>query len=261
MHAATLLEAFGRLEDPRSARGVRHPFAGMVVLTLLGMLARIREMEVLVRWATVNWDRLREPLGFDRDTPPCATTFSRTLAQCRVADIQAVLTVWLQARLAETTTRGAVAVDGKTAKQGIDDDGDPLHMLNAFVHDLQVVVGQWSTGAEKTNEPTLLRRHLAELLDAYPMLRLVTGDAIFAQRPLAELITSRGCDYLLQVKENQGETLDALVHCFAQAPERPPAARTTEKSKRGGCGKPAASGSISITPSTSGRFSTSPVAA
>jgi len=261
MHATTLLEAFGRLEDPRQARGVRHPFAGMVVLTLLGMLARIREMEVLVRWATANWARLREPLGFDRDEPPCATTFSRTLAKCRVADFQAALGHWLQARLAEASTRGAVAVDGKTAKQALDDDGDPLHMLNAFVHDVQVVVGQWSTGAEKTNEPTLLRRHLAELLDAYPMLRLVTGDAIFAQRPLAELITGRGRDYLLQVKDNQGDTLDALVHCFAGAPQRPPTAQTTEKSKRGAGEKRAASGSTSTTRRTSAKCSTSPAAA
>jgi hypothetical protein len=74
----------------------------------------------------------------------------------------------MQAVMADKTTEGVVAVDGKTAKQGIDDDGDPLHMLNVFVHDLQAVVGQWSTGAENTNEPTLLRRHLAELLDAYP---------------------------------------------------------------------------------------------
>ncbi len=255
MHASTLLEAFGRLEDPRKPRGVRHPFAGMVVLTLLGMLARIREMEVLVRWATANWSRLREPLGFDRDEPPCATTFSRTLAKCRVEEFQAALTVWLQARLAEGATRGAVAVDGKTAKQAVDEDGDPLHMLNAFVHDLQAVVGQWSTGAEKTNEPTLLRRRLAELLDAYPMLRLVTGDAIFAQRPLAELITSRGCDYLLQVKGNQGDALDALVHCFAGAPQRPPAAQTTEKSKRGASEKLAASGSTSTTRRTFARSS------
>ncbi|QDS99290.1 hypothetical protein HG15A2_26120 [Adhaeretor mobilis] len=55
---------------------------------LLGMLARIREMEVLVRWATVNWDQLKEPLGFDRDLPPCATTISRTLAKCSVADFR-----------------------------------------------------------------------------------------------------------------------------------------------------------------------------
>lgn len=259
MHAATLLDAFSRLDDPRQPRGVRHPFAGMVVLTLLGMLARIREMEVLVRWATTHWDRLQGPLGFDRDDPPCATTISRTLAQCRVAEFQAALSVWLQAAVADKATEGAVAVDGKTAKCGLDDDGDPLHMLNVFVHDLQAVVGQWSTGAEKTNEPTLLRRHLGELLDAYPMLRLFTGDAIFAQRPLAELICGRGRDYLLQVKGHQGDTLDALQNCFAKAAERPPAAQSTHK--RGLSKKPAGYGSIWRTPTTSASDSTCRVAA
>ncbi|QDS99289.1 hypothetical protein HG15A2_26110 [Adhaeretor mobilis] len=104
-----------------------------------------------------------------------------------------------------------LAVDGKTAKQGIDDNGRPLHMLNAFVHDVQAVVGQWSTGAEKTNEPTLLCRHLVALLETYPMLRLITGDAMFAQRPLAELICGQGRDYLLQIEANQGDTLDRQV--------------------------------------------------
>jgi hypothetical protein len=259
MHAATLLNAFSRLDDPRCARGVRHPFAGMVVLMLLGMLARIREMEVLVRWATIHWDRLREPLGFDRDEPPCATTISRTLAKCRVAEFQAVFSIWLQACLADKTTEGVVAVDGKTAKQGLDDNGDPLHMLHVFVHDLQAVVGQWSTAAEKTNEPTLLRRHLAELLDAYPMLRLFTGDAIFAQRPLAELICGHGRDYLRQVKANQGDTLDALENCFAQAALRPPAAHSTHK--RGRSKKPVGYGSTWRTPTTSAKGSNCPVAA
>jgi hypothetical protein len=247
MDVATLLEAFARLEDPRSARGVRHPFSSMVVLVLLGMLARIREMEVLVRWATVHWDQLQESLGFDRDQPPCATTISRTLAKCRVTDFQAALAPWLRACIADRTTAGVVAVDGKTAKQALD-DGGPLHMLNVFVHDLQAVVGQWSVGAEKTNEPMVLRRHLEELLDAYPMLRLFTGDAMFAQRPLAELICGRGRDYLLQVKGNQPDALDALVHCFAQAAERPPAAQSTDK--RGLSKKSAECGSTWTTPST-----------
>lgn len=178
MHAESLRDAFSRLDDPRKPRGVRHPFSGMVVLMLLGMLARIREMEVLVRWATLHWDQLREPLGFDRDEPPCATTISRALAQCRVADFQAAFSGWLQNSVAAQPSEGVLAVDGKTAKQGLDENGRPLHMLNAFVHDLQIVVAQWSVGAEKTNEPTMLRRHFAELLEAYPALRLLTGDAI-----------------------------------------------------------------------------------
>lgn len=229
MHAISLRHAFSRLDDPRHRRGVRHPFSGIVTLMLLGMLARIREMEVLVRWARNHWDQLRDPLGFDRDQPPCATTISRTLAKCSVAQFQEVFAVWLQSALANKTTEGVFAVDGKTCKQGLDDNGDPLHMLNAFVHDLQVVLGQWSVGAEKTNEPTLLKRHLEQLLDAYPALRLLTGDAIFAQRPLAELICRRGCDYLLQIKGNQGDTLDALQNCFAHAAQRRPAAEMSDK--------------------------------
>jgi hypothetical protein len=198
VHTETLLDVFSGLEDPRCRRGVRHPFAGIVVLMLLGMLARIREMEVLVRWATVHWDQLQGPLGFDRDEPPCATTISRTLAQCRVATFQEALTTWLRVCLADSDTEGVLAVDGKTAKQGLDDNGRPLHMLNAF--------------------------------------------AIFAQRPLAELICKKNRDYLLQIEANQGDTLDALEHCFAQAAERVPAAETTEK--KGRSRKPVVYGSI-----------------
>jgi len=257
--AQSLLEAFSCLEDPRARRGVRHPFSGMVVLMLLGMLARIREMEVLVRWAAAHWDELRVALGFDRDRPPCATTISRTLAKCRVAEFQAVFALWLRTYVTDASTSGVVAVDGKTAKQGRDDNGSPLHMLHVFAHDLQVVLGQWSTGAEKTNEPMVLRRHLEELLTMYPMLRLFTGDAIFAQRPLAELVCARGRDYLLQIKANQGDTLDALQNCFAQAALRPPAAQSTDK--RGLWKKLANCGSISTTRTTFVRRSICPAVA
>jgi DDE_Tnp_1-associated len=253
----SLLQALSCLRDPRARRGVRHPFAGIVALMLLGMLARIREMEVLVRWATVHWDQLREALGFERDEPPCATTISRTLAKCRVADFQAAFAAWLRAFVTETSTSGVVAVDGKTSKQGLDDQGSPLHMLHVFLHDLQTVIGQWST--EKTNEPMALRRHLEDLLASYPMLRLFTGDALYAQRPLAELLCACGRDYLLQIEANQGDTLDALQNCFAQLATRPPAAETTDK--RGLTRKLAGCGSIWTTRTTFVNRSICPAAA
>ena len=107
-------------------------------------------MEVLVRWATVHWDSLREPLGFDRDQPLCATTISRTLAKYSVDEFQKALDQWLRHHVAENS-EGVLAVDGKTAKQGIDRDGNPLHMLNALVHDVQAVVGQRATQIESLN--------------------------------------------------------------------------------------------------------------
>ena len=61
------------------------------------------------------------------------------------------------------------------------------------------------------------------------MLHLITGDAIFAQRPLIQLIRKQNRDYLLQIKANQGDTLDAIENCFAKATQRTPAAETIEK--------------------------------
>ena len=122
-----------------------------------------------------------------------------------------------------------VAIDGKTSKQALDNNGRPLHMLNALVHDWKVILGQWSVGAEKTNEPMVLRRKLEELIQNYPVLKILTGDAIFAQRPLAELLNSRGIDYVFPIEANQGDTLDALEYCFAQVATRRPAAETMDK--------------------------------
>ena len=66
-----LAEVFSQVTDPRKARGVRHPFSGIVSLVFLGLLARITAMAVVVRWAAAHWDQLKEPLGFTREKPPC----------------------------------------------------------------------------------------------------------------------------------------------------------------------------------------------
>ena len=122
-----------------------------------------------------------------------------------------------------------IAVDAKTSCQGLDPEGRPVQMLTAFVHQLKMVVGQWSVHGEKTNEPTALQRHLPELLENFPLLKLVTGDAIYAQRPLAAALLEANCDYLVQIKGNQPDTLDALQACLGDAHDRPPAAQTAEK--------------------------------
>jgi hypothetical protein len=230
--ASTLIQltgVFAKVSDPRKARGVRHPFQGMVALVFLGLLARITEMAVLVRWATAHWDELQEPLGFTRNQPPCDTTISRSLARLSLAEFREAFSCWLQSALADYQTRWVAAIDGKTCRQGLDADGSPVQMLNVFLQQMKLALDQWSIGGDKTNEPGSLQRHLAELLAAYPALGLLTGDAIFTQRPLLELLKTHDCDYLFQVKANQPDMLDALKTCFAEATTTRPAHETTEK--------------------------------
>jgi hypothetical protein len=225
---ASLAAVFSQVRDRRDPRGKRHPLPALLALLFLGLLARIREMAVLQRWAETHWDELKEPLGFTRDKRPHATTFSRVLADCSLADFSQAFLHWVHLmRPAEAPL--AAAVDGKTSCQGLDPTGKPVHMLHVLVHDLKLTLGQWSVGDEKSNEPTVLRHHLSELFANFPLLRLVTGDALFAQRPLVEALLAENCDYLLQAKGNQPDTLDAVQNCLGDVSARPPAAVTAEK--------------------------------
>jgi hypothetical protein len=244
-----LAEVFSQVTDPRKARGVRHPFSAMVSLVFLGLLARITEMAVVVRWAAAHWDQLKEPLGFTRNKPPCATTISRALAKLSLGEFRQAFSRWLKSALADREGLWAAAVDGKTCCQGLTADGTPVQMLNVFLQQVRVALDQWSVGGDKTNEPGSLKNHLHELLLAYPALQLLTGDAIFAQRPLLEMVKAEGCDYLFQIEANQPDVLEALKLCFAEAPPSRPAHQVTEK--RGPMSKPASCGSTWRLPTTS----------
>lgn len=224
----SLMVAMSSVADPRHPRGVRHPFASILGLTLVGLVCRINDFAGLQRWAARHWHLLRKPLGFVRRRPPHATTLSRTLAKFSLEEFQAAFARWLQ-EVVSPQTELVVAVDGKTSKQGRDSQGDPIQVLNVFAQDVKACLGQWPLAADKSTEPEVLKAHLSELFEKYPALRLITGDALFAQRNLAELIVTSGHDYLFQIKANQPDILEAAQTCFAQAEARAPDAQTQEK--------------------------------
>jgi hypothetical protein len=227
---SSLAHVFSQVTDPRSDQGKRHPLASILALLFLGLLGRIREMAVLQRWATKKWKQIRDPLGFDPKykKSPHATTFSRVLSRCSVEEFSQAFYAWLRAVVLPAAPL-TVAVDGKTSRQGYDTDGEPVQLLTVFAHRFKLVLAQWSVRGDKTNEPGTLRKHVEQLLSDYPLLRLVTGDAIFTQRPLAAALEELGCDYLLAIKENQKDMCDVVQQCLGAAYERPPAAQTAEK--------------------------------
>jgi hypothetical protein len=224
----SLADVFAQIPDPRCKRGVRHPFSGMLALVFLGLLARIRELARLQDWAARHWAELQEPLGFDSPHPPHATTLSRVLARFTLADFHQAVGRWLLTTVQDPNELSVAAVDAKTACQSYE-NGQPVQILSVFAHRAKLVLAQWAVQAEKTNEPHVLLNHWDELLREFPMLRLLTGDAIYTQRHLADILSRSPCDYLLQVKKNQGDLYEAMVSSFTQAPTRPADAETVEK--------------------------------
>jgi len=252
------MAALSEVADPRQRRGVRHPFSAILGLTLVGLICRLSEFAALERWAAKNWHLLRRPLGFTRRKPPHPTTLSRTLAKFSLEEFQAAFSQWLQGVMADQAML-VVEVDGKTSKQGFDAQGDPIQMLNVFAQDLKACLGQWPLSGDKSTEPEVLKARLSELFEKYPALRLITGDALYAQRNLAELILASGHDYLFQIKANQPDILDAAQTCFAQAEDR--AADATTREKKGDTERLVFFGSTWTTPIMSASGWVLPVAA
>lgn len=225
---ASLLDAFGRITDPRHRRGVRHPFDSLRALTFLGLLCRQVDFAAIARWAKDHWSQLREPLGFTRRYAPHSTTLIRAAACYSVEQFRDALAGWLAVVLAGDGPTVA-AVDGKTSKQAFDRDGHPIHVLNVFAHELKLLPAGWPTDGDKKTEPEVLKAHLDELFAAYPTLRVLTGDALFCQRPLARAIIDAERDYLLGVKDNQPELHEAARTAFVAAVPRTAAATAREK--------------------------------
>jgi len=218
------VQCLKKVPDPRSKRGKSHPFPTILAIVLLGLLANISTLAEIERWAKIHLTQLASFLCLRRrkgkDIVPSDMTLARVLEKLSLNDLQNAFADFLNRMLQETPL--TAAVDGKTAKQMKDDDGDPIHMLNIFAHTVKQHLASWSVHGDKTNEPGCLKKHLAELFTMYPCLKLLTGDAIFAQRPLLEAIQEYHCDYLFQVKENQGRVLEQMKVTFEEAPQQAP---------------------------------------
>ena len=198
--AASLFACLDQIPDPRRARGVRHPFQGILRLSLLGLVCGQTTMAHIALFARMHWTTLKEPLGFVRDEPPHATTISRTLAGVPWEQLQDALLSWVSRVVADR--RLSVSVDGKWAKQSTDAKGNHLVMVNVQAHHLKLCLAQWPA-LEKRYEPGVLRERLGQLFESYPGLQLLTMDALYAERDLCQAIVNCGRDYMVRVKGNQ----------------------------------------------------------
>jgi hypothetical protein len=221
-----LADVFGQVTDPRSKHGTYLPSSGILALTFLGLLAGQSYLTHIRQWANNHWKTLKTPLGFKGKKPPNRTTMSRLLAKISLYELQDAFAVFLSQLLQDQPL--TASVDGKTSKHILDEDGEVLQMLNVFVHNIKVVLMEWSVKGDKTNEPGCLKLHLDELLAQFPNLKILTGDAIFAQRPLLRVLKDK-VDYVFQVKDNQEGVLEAVQETFKDRKSAKPAAQKLSK--------------------------------
>lgn len=222
--AISLMELLATIQDPRGARGKRHPLSALLALAVVAQLAGITGYEGIVQFGKERgWDFLKH-LGFTTKWGLCKATYSRVFRRIDTAAFEAVVARWIGSRLSDDDARH-LALDGKSLRGGREAGAPAVHLVSAYAGDVGAVVAQLRVDA-KTNE----HKAALELLGILPLQgRVVTGDAMFTHRDVCVKIAEGGGHYVLAVKANQPTLLADIQACFAAPPAglSPPAGPTS----------------------------------
>lgn len=209
MERLSLVEVLASVPDPRKHKGLRHPLTAILSLTVVAVLAGMKSLEAIAQFGRDHGTSLAHALGFRRGKTPAKSTLSKLFRRLDIDAFEAALSRWLLAR--QQSGWQAIAVDGKTLKGSADGQTPGVHLLSAFVPSAAAVLTQLRVAATTNEHKAALR-----LLAVLPLAgKVVTGDAMFTHRDVAEEIhTARG-DYVLFVKDNQAELkaqIQAALH-------------------------------------------------
>src|SRR5215831_14219162 len=133
--AEDLLEALGRVPDPRDPRGRRYPLVPVLAIAVCAMLAGARSYAAIAEWAADAPPRLRARLGLPGPVPDLATIW-RVLTTVDPAAVDRAVGAWVSAQLAtrRPTAQVVLAVDGKTVRGARTGDGTAPHLLACLDH-------------------------------------------------------------------------------------------------------------------------------
>ncbi|WP_406081275.1 ISAs1 family transposase [Micromonospora sp. NBC_00858] len=141
-------------------------------------------------------------LGMAPDRRPSEAMIRRLLQAIDPQLLTAAVSVWLTGRAAAgtSTSRRAIAVDGKTLRGSRTTDAAARHVMAACDQAVGVILASTDVDG-KTNEITRFQ----PLLDQIGDLRdtVITADALHCQREHVDYLAERGAHWILTVKGNQ----------------------------------------------------------
>jgi hypothetical protein len=187
----SLYARFLKLVDRRGRHGRRYALALILVAMVLAKLAGEDQPSGIADWARARKELFSEVFALKRAAMPSHSTYRRTLKRgVSVEDLEREVSAFLSA-WPQVGTEVRITLDGKTVRGTIAwGDTRGLHLLAAYLPGAGVVLFQVAVDT-KTNEITAAPKVL-KVLDLQG--KIVTGDAMFAQRALSLLIVQAGGD-------------------------------------------------------------------
>lgn len=215
----SLYDYFSRLSDKRKARGKRYPLAAILVMTLPAKLAGEDQPEGIAHWLALRKAFLIQALALRRNSTAHPVTFSRVLGNAiEVQELALAMQEFFSSKLSLDKLT-AVSMDGKVMCGTIPvGQTQGVHLLALYLPEHGVVLMQVEVEAGE-NEISAAPKVL-QYVDLQG--KIVTGDAIFAQRGLCELVMERGVSISGRSKTIKPVYERRFKRCLILSRARPP---------------------------------------
>src|SRR5712691_4059368 len=203
---------FAQVEDPRVERTKLHRLRDIIILGICGVICGAEGWGEIEEFGKAKQDWFTELLDLPNGIPS-HDTFGRVFALIDPKQFEASFLHWVQA--ISTTIQGVIAIDGKTSRRTHDQQAGKkaLHLVSAWAAQNRLVLAQLAT-EEKSNEITAIPLLLQQLA---LVGCIVTIDAMGTQTKIAHQIIVQEGDYVLALKDNQGNLYEEVKATFALA--------------------------------------------
>ncbi len=203
---------FEGVEDFRVTGRCLHKLTDILVLMLCGVLADCSDYEEIVDYGRDKLDFLRKELGLTLvNGIPSEDTLWRVMRYLEPKEFEKGLMSCCRELLLSVAGKH-ICLDGKEVRGTVPAGGKHalVQLLNVWIAADKLSFSQRQI-AQKSNEITAI----PVLLDSFDFKgSLISIDAMGCQKDIAEKIISKEADYLLALKQNQGELYEQVSDYF-----------------------------------------------
>jgi hypothetical protein len=203
----TWQEIFSSVTDSRSLRNQKYALETILGIAIIGGIAGIDSFSGLADFAESHRRDLQKYFDLP-DKTPSHDTFQRVLDAISTQEFYACFHEFTQT-ISRKFSDTIISIDGKTIRNSGAGGEQSLHLVNAWSEANSLVLAAVKVD-KKSNEITAIPKILS-LFDVAG--KIITIDAMGAQRQICSQITASGGDYVIALKGNQG-TLHADAKLF-----------------------------------------------
>jgi len=209
----SLFELFKQIPDNRKAQGKQYPLPFLLAAILLARLSGEHTPTGITAWIRLRRSLLVAALPTTKFKAPSLNTIRRVLDDVISADeLHRIFRQFLHLNYGGQQSV-LITIDGKVLRGTIPaGKTQGVHLLAAYLPEEGIVLAQVEVDKQEKENEIKAAPKLLQQLDLRG--RVVSGDAMFAQRKLSVQIIARGGDYLWFVKGNQPRLLGDVEQFF-----------------------------------------------